>query len=687
MQPRLSARRYLPLAGTVGSVGWALLNRRRRSASERRFRALANAGSALIRQDDANGNAVYFNEPWLAFTRHSLAELTGRGWLSDVHPEDRGTLIATKRSAARSQTQCTIEYRLRHHDGDYHWMIEHSSPYRLEHGEINGSISSLIDISDHKRAEAGLRLLASTGAVITSSLDSDEMLDRFARHVSQSFADWCIVHLMREGELELSTVATAKPEHRDNLQAAMQTNQSDFNHASLVAKIRGEREPILSDHLYDPEFKRIAAELGILKAISSPKVESLVLAPMMVRGRFIGTLLLVSLPPVRCFDADDLGLIRSLAQRLAVVVENARLFSEAQAAEERYRRFFSGSADAIVVADQSFTVRETNPAFEQLYGTRQSRIVGRSIADLLLLPDDAINEMKSNEASSDWRGNLTLTRGDGEVVIVEAWLGRLVVPEGPIIVAAIRDISERAHFEESRRRLLASVSHDLKNPLNSIKANAQLAQRQINRGSLDFSQAAEVFQRIDGLTNRMVSQIADLMDVSLLEAGSQLELELREVELIALTQLVVDQYQATTLNHRIVVRTELDSLAGEWDAHRIERVLTNLLTNAIKYSPNGGEIAFDIRVLHREDSTDWAEISLTDEGIGIEPDDIPMLFTRIGRGRNVARRFSGTGIGLVGVSQIVQQHGGTIDVQSEVGKGSTFRILLPLAPVHTSASQ
>jgi PAS domain S-box-containing protein len=675
MNVRHAARKYLPFVGTAGAFGWALFNRGQRSASERRFRALANAGSALIRQDDTTGRAIYFNEPWMAFTQRSLDELAGLGWLSNVHPEDRDELLRIKQNATRSKTQYTVEYRLRRYDGEYRAMIEHASPYRLEHGEIDGSLSSLIDISDRKRAETGLRLLASTGAVITSSLDTDEMLERFARHVSQSFADWCIVHLMHDGELELATVATAKPEHQPILQSALKSSQRAFNRADLVAKIQDERDPILSDYLSDAEFERFAHELGLLKIMDSADIESLVITPMTVRGRFIGTLLLVSLPPVRCFDAEDLGLIRSLAQRLGVVIENARLFSEAQAAEERYRRFFSGSADAIVVADQSFTVRETNPAFEQLYGTRQSRVVGQSIADLLNLPDDAIEAMKSNESSSDWRGNLTLDRGDGDSVVVEAWLGRLVVPEGPIIVAAIRDISERARFEESRRRLLASVSHDLKNPLNSIKANAQLAKRQINRGTIDLAQAAEVFQRIDGLTNRMVSQIADLMDVALLEAGSRLELELSEVELISLTRLVVEQYQATTTIHRIVVNTELESITGVWDPHRIERVLTNLLTNAIKYSPNGGEIVFEIQ----RAEPNWIEIALIDEGIGIEPEDIPTLFTRIGRGRNVTKRFSGTGIGLVGVSQIVQQHGGSIDVVSTVGKGSMFRIRLPLA--------
>jgi PAS domain S-box-containing protein len=681
---RERVRRLLPFAGAAAAFGSAMFSRQRELASERRFRALANAGSALIRQEDADGNAIYFNEPWLAFTRRLHADLLGRGWLNDVHPDDRPTIVKANEKATRLRAQYTVEYRLRRSDGDYRWMIEHSSPYRLENGEIHGSLSSLIDISDRKRAEAGLELLASTGVVITSSLDLDEMLHRFARHVTRSFADWCSIHLMRDGELELSTVATADARHYQPLLASMRNRQTLFNNANVVARLQDEREPVLVDIDRDTDFSTHIRELGLHFEGLNERIESIVLTPMTARGRFIGTLLLASLAPARCFDVEDLGLISSLAHRLTVVVENGRLFAEAQAAEERYRRFFSGSADAIVVADQSFTVREANPAFEALYGARQSRMVGRSIGDLLALPDDAIDEMKSTASSSDWRGNLVLTQAQGDTVNVEVWLGRLVVPEGPIIVAAIRDISERTRFEASRRRLLASVSHDLKNPLNSIKANAQLAMRQIDRGSIGLDQAAEVFRRIDGLTNRMVSQIADLMDVSLLETGSQLELELSEVDLIALTGLVVDQYQATTSNHRILIRTELDSMTGVWDAHRIERVLTNLLTNAIKYSPAGGEIVFAINPIRQDDGIDWVEIALADQGIGIEPEDLSTLFTRIGRGRNVTERFAGTGIGLVGVGQIVQQHGGTIGVESKVGEGSTFRILLPIRPPETT---
>ncbi len=677
MNSRLDVRRLLPIAGLAGAMAWALWPRRHESTNVRQFRALTNAGSALVRLDNEAGSAAYFNDAWLTFTRRSRLELIGLGWLEDVHPDDRHLLTPSLRRAALSESARSIEYRLRRHDGEYRWMMEHSSPYRPNGKLVNKSLSSLIDISDLKRAEDGLRLLAATGAMIGSSSDTNDVVDRFARHLTESFADCCVVHLLRDGELRLESAAASNPHHSATLAAAMRASQASFNESEFVERVRRERNPIVIDVEQDEEFAKLTNEWGASNAILGVIAESMVIAPMTVRGRLIGTLLLASVEPSRWFNAHDFELVRSLAQRLSDIIENARLFAETQAAEERYRRFFSASADAIIVTDKSLAVLETNPAFDRLYGARPALIVGRALSDLLTLPSEAIESLNDSSRTNDWRGNLRLNQSDGGSVAVEAWLGTMTVSEEPFIMVAIRDISERAQFEESRRRLLASVSHDLKNPLNSIKANAQLAKRQISRGTIDLAQAAETFSRIDSLSNRMVSQIADLMDVSLIDAGAELDLELSEVDLLALTRVVVDQYQATTLNHDIVITADLESAITMLDPRRIERVLTNVLTNAIKYSPDGGEIGINIRGIERE-GVAWIQVSVTDRGIGIESGDLPGLFTKIGRGRNVAERFSGTGIGLVGVSQIVKQHGGFIEVQSEVGEGSTFTISLPV---------
>jgi signal transduction histidine kinase len=126
-----------------------------------------------------------------------------------------------------------------------------------------------------------------------------------------------------------------------------------------------------------------------------------------------------------------------------------------------------------------------------------------------------------------------------------------------------------------------------------------------------------------------------------------------------------------------VVLARETALVGSWDANRIERVIDNLFSNAIKYSPRGGIVQVELR---REESVGgaWAVLTISDEGLGIPPADLPHVFTRFTRGSNVQGRMQGTGIGLAGVRLLIEQHGGTVLAESVEGEGSTFTIRLPL---------
>jgi signal transduction histidine kinase len=125
------------------------------------------------------------------------------------------------------------------------------------------------------------------------------------------------------------------------------------------------------------------------------------------------------------------------------------------------------------------------------------------------------------------------------------------------------------------------------------------------------------------------------------------------------------------------VESALESLEGRWDASRLERVIGNLLDNAVKYSPAGGDIVISVS-REASESRDWAVLAVSDQGLGIPADQLGHVFERFQRGRNVTGRISGAGIGLSGVKQIVEQMGGSISVVSTEGAGSTFTVRLPL---------
>jgi signal transduction histidine kinase len=228
-----------------------------------------------------------------------------------------------------------------------------------------------------------------------------------------------------------------------------------------------------------------------------------------------------------------------------------------------------------------------------------------------------------------------------------------------------------------RDDFLSSASHDLKNPLTVIKGGADLLHRQASRSTEPEAQhSLQTLSRISQAASRMVRLIDEILDLARLKAGQQLELDRSPTDLVALAHTIVRDFGPDT-GHIMHVETAEAQLTGDWDAIRIERVISNLLNNAVKYSPPGGQIALS---LHSESSggQGWAVLSVQDHGIGIPLDEIPRVFDRFYRGRNVVGKIQGTGLGLAGVRQIVEQHRGRVSITSKETEGTTITVRIPL---------
>lgn len=227
------------------------------------------------------------------------------------------------------------------------------------------------------------------------------------------------------------------------------------------------------------------------------------------------------------------------------------------------------------------------------------------------------------------------------------------------------------------------MSHDLKTPLTAIRGQADILLRQIDRtGEVDINRTRKGLELLRTAAIRMATWIDDLLDTARLDAGRSIELHRQPMDLVALAWQSVAEHQRGTQRHRLRVHTNDASLVGVWDPVRLRRVLDNLLSNAVKYSPDGGDV--DVWVgLERSDARSDAVLRVADQGVGIPAADLPHVFERFRRATNVVGRIGGTGIGLHGVCQIVQDHGGRIDVESDEGRGTTFTVHLPLvAAVH-----
>ena len=362
------------------------------------------------------------------------------------------------------------------------------------------------------------------------------------------------------------------------------------------------------------------------------------------------------------------------------------------------------SADAMSISDPEGTVLAANPAYYQLYGYSAEEVIGHCFS--IIFPPErreaALEEYKQIFQSADVPSAFerVVRKADGTVCVVEARIG-FIQEDGrrTAMLSIIRDITERVRLEEerdelllrerqaradaeeavrSRDRFLSVVSHDLKNPLATIKGNTQLLQRHIKNSSVPkIERLNDGLSKIDETVNRMNLALDELMDFSGVAGGQKLSLQRKAVDLVAVVRQIVAGRQGTTDLHQIRFEAKPGRLTGVWDANRLERVIENILSNAIKYSPDGGEIKVTVS---REESISGpsAMITVSDQGLGISAEDLPHVFEWFRRAGNVSGKISGTGIGLASARHIVEQHGGTIEVESEVGKGSTFTIILPL---------
>lgn len=226
----------------------------------------------------------------------------------------------------------------------------------------------------------------------------------------------------------------------------------------------------------------------------------------------------------------------------------------------------------------------------------------------------------------------------------------------------------------TRDEFLSSVAHELKTPLTTVKGFSQLLDRMIAEAKTEPAAFRPVLARIDLAANRMSASVDELLELTRAELGGTPELERSEVDLAALVSEAVHDH-ATSTRHVIRVDAPRPVLVSV-DRARIERVVHNLLSNALKYTPDGGEIALVVSADDRE-----AVLEVRDRGMGIPRADLPRIFERFHRASNVIGRIGGTGIGLTLVRQIVEQHGGSVSAESEEGRGTVFHVRLPLLPV------
>ena len=418
------------------------------------------------------------------------------------------------------------------------------------------------------------------------------------------------------------------------------------------------------------------------------------------------------------------GLRVAMLSTVRDITERVRQAAALRASEELFRQTFEGAPIGMALIGLDFKPIRLNSALCDMLGYNMAELMNMRIEDITH-PDDIEADLNLAQRliNSEIPGYTLEKRyytKSGAVVWAQLSVALVKDKDGNMLYALsmIEEVTDRKRIEEERTHILAQerqartiaeravraqeellslVAHDLRNPLTVIKGEVQLLQRRIAGGSPPDPIYLEAqLSRLMSATTRMEHFTKDLLISEQLQAGEHLPITLERTDLVALARRVTEMHQHQTKRHQLVLETKRPELIGYWDPSKIEQVLDNLISNAVKYSPAGGRVTIGVgcqdsgapvtalsnpeAANEMDDGIDGivAKVTVRDEGMGIPSRDLPYVFEWYRRGSNVQTSIQGTGVGLAGARQIVEQHGGNITVESREGVGSTFTVLLPL---------
>ena len=263
---------------------------------------------------------------------------------------------------------------------------------------------------------------------------------------------------------------------------------------------------------------------------------------------------------------------------------------------------------------------------------------------------------------------------------VTVWEATARAAEREDLLARAQDAQTQAEAAvRLRNDFLTVAAHDLRTPLTNMLGRIQLVERRLTRGqNVDPPWLETQLESLSASTKRMLSTVSELGDMARVQMGEALELEMGDVDLAALARVVVDEATLGLGAHGveatpIVLDAPETPIMARGDSGRLQRVLHNIVGNAMKYSPRGAPVFVGVR----ERDSDVV-ITVRDEGVGIPASELPRIFTRYYRA-STARGVAGSGIGLSGAKAIVEQHGGVLSIESDEGRGTTVTIVLPRA--------
>ncbi|WP_256014330.1 ATP-binding protein [Desertivirga xinjiangensis] len=518
------------------------------------FKYFFDKATIGIKIMEPNGTIVYVNNAETELIGFSEQELLGRHF-SDFLPEaDK----AKKFFDAIKKFEALDEFRTKLIRADNSQIdISLDTSVNTRDGVVESVCCFTRDISTYKRNADLLHFLNLAGSELALTYDTESALEKVSQLVVPSFATWFCIDIVKGGKVEVLKIAHQNPEYLQWAYAFRRDNpvslEDDYGIGKVLRTGKVSFTPVVDELILNNGFKHPMRD-AILDKLNP---QSVIIVPMHVKEELKGAISFVNTG--KYYEISDLYFAQDFANRIALALENAKLYEEAKA-----------------------------------------------------------------------------------------------------------EISRRIKAEQKKDEFISMASHELKTPLTSIKAYNQLLEKKMQ----EHPEAITFLRKASVHILQLERLISDLLDVSKINAG-KLTYNIGRFNLGELLEESVESVQHLSCTHKITIEETVDTLLTG-DRLRIEQVLTNMLTNAIKYSPNANRV-----IVKAREEQDHVVVSVQDFGIGIARQDLKKIFGRFYRIGSSSMKYSGLGLGLFIASEILKKHQGVFWIESEVDKGSTFYFKLP----------
>jgi PAS domain S-box-containing protein len=400
--------------------------------------------------------------------------------------------------------------------------------------------------------------------------------------------------------------------------------------------------------------------------------------PLITREKVIGVIFVFRNYP-GIFSSNDRALLQSFANQAAIAVDNAQLYQQVSQDKQRMDALLDSAADGILIISPNHVITRTNPAFAHMLVESIENIVGKSHDEVIKLTchEDTLTLEQAEAGGWPLTPNASLyvegdlQRTSGVSLPVGITYAPLVSEGGNLlnIIATVRDITRFREAEELKSTFISVISHELKTPVALIKGYVGTLRRE--DANWDREIVKDSLEVIEEETDRLTGLIENLLDASRLQAGG-LSISLSDVALNVVAERIAKRFQTQSAIHNLIVDFTDNFPIVSGDETRLEQVLSNLVSNGIKYSPQGGEIRISGQVRPAQ-----VIVCVSDEGPGVAPEDIPHIFDRFYRSSDAKRTTKGAGLGLYLARAVIEAHGGRIWVDPRPGDGARICFSIP----------